>query len=101
MGMRVPDAIAVVKGGTGLRVAILTNILQPYRVAVFRELEKRCASLQLFVSHPVDGTLDPSAGQLQVVLQRSLHWSETQRHSHHFTQSLKIQFPYDTIAQLR
>jgi glycosyltransferase involved in cell wall biosynthesis len=75
--------------------------LQPYRVAVFRELEKRCASLQLFVSNPVDGTLDASAAQLQVVLQRSLHWSETQRHSHHFTQSLTIQFPYDTITQLR
>jgi glycosyltransferase involved in cell wall biosynthesis len=99
MGMRVPDAIA----STGVRVAILTNILQPYRVAVFRELERRCESLQLFVSNPVEEGLSACTGGygLQVVQQRSLRWRETERHAHGFKQSLDIQFPYDTITQLR
>src|SRR5260370_17360193 len=38
---------------------------------------------------------------LQVVQQKSFHWYETERHSHHFKQSLEIQFPYDTIIQLK
>ncbi len=81
MGMRGPEAMA------DLRVAVLTNILQPYRVAVFRELERQCASLQVLVSNPIEEAVAASAGQLQVVLQRSLN--------------LKIQFPYDAITQLR
>src|ERR1700676_1085322 len=103
MGMRVPDAIAGTREGTGLRVAILTNILHPDRVAVFRELEKRCASLKLFVSHPVEEGLSACTGGygLRVVQQRSLRWLETERHAHGFNQSLDIQFPYDTISQLR
>jgi glycosyltransferase involved in cell wall biosynthesis len=101
--MRVPDAIAGTRGSAGLRVAILTNILQPYRVAVFRELEKRCESLQLFVSNPVEEGLRACTGLngLRVIQQSSWRWHETERHSHGFKQSLDIQFPYDTIAQLR
>ena len=83
MGTRVPDAIA------GLRVAVLTNILQPYRVAVFRELERRCASLELFVSNPVEEDLKACACRygLRVVQQKSLQWGETERHGHGFKQS--------------
>src|SRR5258708_22489697 len=104
MGIRVREGIVGARGSCGgCRIAILTNILQPYRVAVFRELEKRCESLQLFVSTPVEEGLRAYAGQggLRVVQQRSVQWLETERHAHHFTQPLSIQFAYRTIAQFK
>jgi glycosyltransferase involved in cell wall biosynthesis len=87
----------------GRRIAILTNILQPYRVAVFRELRRRCDDLLVFVSTPLRERPNACAARdgLNVVQQRSLRWRETERHAHGFEQTLDIQFPYDTITQLR
>jgi glycosyltransferase involved in cell wall biosynthesis len=85
------------------RIALLTNFLPPYRLAVLRELERRCESLRIFVSTPIeDGPrmVSPKSG-LGIVQQRSVQWRETWRHTHRFTECLAIQFPYDTIAQLR
>jgi glycosyltransferase involved in cell wall biosynthesis len=85
------------------RIALLTNFLPPYRLAFLRELEKRCESLRIFVSTPAFD-MPPMVSQadgLQVVQQKSVQWRETQRHPHHFAQPLSIQFPYDTIAQLK
>jgi hypothetical protein len=42
-----------------------------------------------------------SQSGLRVCQQKSLQWRETWRHTHHFTERLAIQFPYDTIAQLK
>jgi len=85
------------------RIALLTNFLPPYRLAVLRELEKRCESLRIFVSTPIeDGSrMVSSQSGLGVFEQRSVQWLETQRHTHYFTERLAIQFPYDTVAQLR
>jgi glycosyltransferase involved in cell wall biosynthesis len=85
------------------RIALLTNFLPPYRLAVLRELERRCESLGIFVSTPIeDGPrMVSSQSGLRVCQQRSVQWRETWRHTHHFTERLAIQFPYDTIAQLK
>ena len=85
------------------RVALFTNFLPPYRLAVLRELERRCESLRIFASTPRESgpQMVPSHSGLRVLQQRSMQWQETQRHTHHFTDRLAIQFPYDTIAQLR
>jgi len=85
------------------RIALLTNFLPPYRLAFLRELERRCESLRIFVSTPLeDGPrmVSPKSG-LGIVQQRSVQWHQTSRHTHNFTDRLAIQFPYDTIAQLR
>jgi glycosyltransferase involved in cell wall biosynthesis len=91
------------QSGTGRRVAILTNILQPYRVAVFQELAKQCQSLQIFVSSPIEDRrrADAAPRGLRVVQQRSIEWRDTEHHAHRFTQPLQIQFPYDTLTQLK
>jgi glycosyltransferase involved in cell wall biosynthesis len=85
------------------RIALLTNFLPPYRLAVLRELERRCESLRIFVSTPIEEGLrmvSPESG-LGIVQQRSVQWHQTSRHTHHFTERLAIQYPCDTIAQLR
>jgi glycosyltransferase involved in cell wall biosynthesis len=79
-----------------MKIALLTNVLHPYRIPVLRELAKRCDELRVFVSGdtaPVDG--------LRIVRQKSLHWGEAWRHTHQFTDRLTIHFPYDTLPRLR
>jgi glycosyltransferase involved in cell wall biosynthesis len=85
------------------RIALLTNFLPPYRLAFLRELEKRCESLRILVSAPTadrPATVSPP-NSLQVVQQKSVQWRETERHPNRFVQPLSIQFPYDTLAQLK
>jgi glycosyltransferase involved in cell wall biosynthesis len=85
------------------RVALLTNFIPPYRVAVLKELERRCDSLQILVSSSMQEGLRwaPCHSDLPVTQQRCIHWQETWRHTHRFTERLDIHFPYDTISQLK
>ena len=85
------------------RIALLTNFLPPYRMGFLRELGNRCESLRIFLSTPNENRahMVPPPPNLEVIQQRSVQWKETERHGHHFTQLLSIDFPFDTLAQLR
>lgn len=83
------------------RVAVLVNVVPPYRVSLLEELSSRVGELRVFVS----ATSEPnrswavSWGQLDVVVQRSLMFSK-QWHSGTFRDTGYVHLPIDTLSQL-
>jgi hypothetical protein len=82
------------------RLALLTNIIPPYRIPLFRELSGRVSSMRIFISTPmeVDRPWRPDTGGLDVVLQRCMTRRRTSPHPHGFVERLSTHFPYDTLG---
>ena len=81
------------------RIALLTNLILPYRIPVLQELERKCKSLKVFISNPTEGGGQGWNG-VSVQIQKSLTWHSIWHHPQNFSERLSIQFPYDTIARL-
>jgi glycosyltransferase involved in cell wall biosynthesis len=87
----------------GLRVVLLTNFIPPYRLPLYEALARRVASLTVLVSTPVEGNRGwrPSAGDLDVRVQRTLSVRRAWRHPSGFADTTYVHVPIDTLAQLR
>jgi glycosyltransferase involved in cell wall biosynthesis len=84
------------------RVAFLANFIAPYQQAFFEELEGLVDDLRIFVSTPMEANRrwDPSWGELQVTVQRSLTFKRRSSHPKGYTETAFVHFPYDTLPRL-
>lgn len=84
------------------RIAILTNVLQPYRLPLLEEMQRRCEKLAIFVSSERDPVQD-KMGNPHFTICRQKLWTVNTKwtHPHDFTEQLAIQIPYDTYSQLQ
>jgi glycosyltransferase involved in cell wall biosynthesis len=83
------------------RIALLANYA-PYRVSLFRELERRCRRLDVMVPawrEPNRPWVVDSHG-LNMEIQRSFTVRQSSRHPQGFRESLSVVVPYDTIWRL-
>jgi glycosyltransferase involved in cell wall biosynthesis len=85
-----------------MRVALLTNFVPPYRLALYRELATRCSSFEIFVSAKTEAgrRWQVDWDGLPVRLQRTITLPGTWRHPNSFSEQIHIHVPYDTIARL-
>lgn len=85
-----------------MRVALLTNFIPPYRVALYEEIQRRCSDFRIFISAPTESNREwiPEWSTLPVRLQRNIALRGLWRHPNRFSEPLTIHVPYDTIPQL-
>jgi glycosyltransferase involved in cell wall biosynthesis len=86
----------------GLRVALLTNFIPPYRLPVYEALRDRVGELRVLVSVPREKNRDWPVewGRLDVRVQRTLSFSGKWSENGLFVEDVCIHFPYDTFFQL-
>jgi glycosyltransferase involved in cell wall biosynthesis len=86
----------------GLRLALLTNFIPPYRVPVFQELARRFGMFRVLISTTMeaDRFWAPESGGLDVHVQKNYTISVPWNHPSGFKEKIYIHFPYDTMAQL-
>ncbi len=91
-----------VAGLAGLRVALLTNFVAPYRVELLEALALRVGQLRVFVSTRMepDRAWQPQHGSLDLVVQRTLTFRRSHRRACGVSQRLFIHVPWDTLAVL-
>lgn len=82
------------------RLALLTNIVAPYRLPVFEALREHVGQLKIFVSAPTStsGLWPDEYGTLDVTVQR--HWTLASKWRHAayaFDEPLDVFVPYDTL----
>ncbi len=84
------------------RVALLTNFVAPYRVALLEALAARVGRLRVFVSTRMepDRAWQPQHGTLDVVVQRTLTFNDSHRRPGGISQRLFLHVPWDTLAVL-
>ena len=84
------------------RVALLTSYIAPYRTALFKDLERCCRELKIFVLQPVESSRGWSVDwkDLPVQQQRSVSVPGARSHPQGFREREPIHIPYDTIPQL-
>jgi len=85
------------------RLAILTNMIPPYRRPVLACLSKRYAHLRVLVSTPLEPNRSWGLNWegLDVVLQKTITVRGKWRHPKGFEEPLFIHVPIDTVAQLK
>jgi len=84
------------------RIAILTNVIQPYRLPLLEEMQRRCEKLAVFVSSEGDPVQDKTGTPPFSICRQKLWTVKTKwTHPHDFTEQLTIQIPYDTYSQLQ
>lgn len=85
-----------------LRVALLTNFVAPYRVALFEALASRLRHLRVFVSTPMepDRAWSVQHGALDVTVQRTVTLRRRHRRPGGISQHLFIHLPLDTLPRL-
>ena len=85
------------------RIAILTNVIAPYRLPLLEELHRRFEKLAVFVTSAPGLVKEERGDDPSLGIRQQRHWTINTRwvHPHHFTEQLAIQIPYDTFSQLR
>jgi glycosyltransferase involved in cell wall biosynthesis len=85
-----------------VRVALLTNILPNYRVALLERLQSMVSELQIFLSARTESNREApvSWGSLDVCVQRSISWSRRFVNVHGFEDVTHTHIPIDTYWQL-
>ena len=83
------------------RIAVLTNVVLPYRIALVQELQQRFEDLRIFVSSLTGPEQTASDSSLPICQQRTWTINTKWRHPHRFTDDVAIRIPYDTWSQLR
>ena len=84
------------------RVALVTNIVPPYRLPLFENVRDRVGQLRVFTSVPTarSGLWPDEYGTLDVTVQRLWTISSVWRHPYAFREPLDVLIPYDTLWQL-
>lgn len=85
-----------------VRVALLTNFVQPYRLPLYRALAARVEALRVFISTPMEANRRwiPDWQGLDVALQKTVTLTRPWKHPHGFSEDVYVHLPYDTVAQL-
>lgn len=86
----------------GLRVALLTNFVPPYRLPLLEAMRERVGALRVLISTPMERNRGwrPEWGDLDVVVQRGLSFTRQWRNGS-FSEPLELHVPLDTIPRLR
>ena len=86
-----------------MRVALLTNVIAPYRLPLLEELQCRVDELHVFLSTRMesDRHWEVDWGKLSVTVQRCVTWDGHYRDPLGFDRQLQIHCPYDTLPQLK
>lgn len=83
-------------------VALLTNFVPPYRLALFRALEREVRKLTIFVSTPMeaDRPWQAANGGLDIRPLRSLSLPYRRRHPDGFSEALTLHLSLDLLPRL-
>ena len=86
-----------------LRVVLLTNLIAPYTLPVWRELSRSVGSVHFLFSTAMhaDRGWVPNCDGLNVRIQRSLSTIMRRQQAAGFTDDVPVDFPYDTLLWLR
>jgi glycosyltransferase involved in cell wall biosynthesis len=92
----------VPKSALPVRVALLSNILPNYRVALLEQLQSMVTDLRIFISARTESNRGNPAswGSLDVCVQRSISWSRRFINVHGFEDITHTHVPVDTYLQL-
>jgi glycosyltransferase involved in cell wall biosynthesis len=84
------------------RVALCTNFLPPYRLAVLKMLANAFQSFRVLVSTEMeeDRPWTADCGGMPVIRQRTISLKNSTRHPNGFNQSQTVHIPYDTCSLL-
>ena len=84
------------------RVALLTNILLRHNVAVLEALRPKLREFRIFLSavNEPDRKMPVHWGSLDIVVQKSVRWSQSFTNVYGYKDVSHIQVPYDTLTQL-
>jgi glycosyltransferase involved in cell wall biosynthesis len=86
-----------------IRVALLTNYLNPHRLHLVEQVAPSVRKLRVFLS----GTEDkmhgfmPSWNLLDVTIERSLRWTSRFRNVHGYEDASEIHLPYNVLFEMR
>ena len=86
-----------------IRVAFVTHVLSPHRLALMECVASGLADFMVFLSEAEDKLhkFPPPRGTLQVTLQRSVNWQHKFRNVHGYKDVSHVHMPIDTYSQLR
>src|SRR5439155_15489869 len=86
----------------GVRLALLTNFIPPYRVPLFRELQARLGEFRVLISTPMerDRSWQPEWAGLAVTVQRTVTITRHHAHPHGVAELRPLHVPYDTLWRL-
>jgi glycosyltransferase involved in cell wall biosynthesis len=84
------------------KVFLLTNIIPPYYISVFRHLRDGLETFRIFVSTPMEPNRDwkPAWGDLPVTVQKCWSYETNWGHEQGFTDRVWRHIPYDTLPLL-
>ena len=84
------------------KVALLTNFIPPYRVALFKELKSSISEFQIYLSTMMESNRSwPSHGyDLKYRLQKTLTLKRKWKHPGGFKETIYVHVPYDTLGLL-
>lgn len=85
-----------------LRVALLTNIIPPFRRPLFQEISRRCKQLRVFISTPMESNREWSVDWdgLDVTVQRTATLTRRIGHNSSCDEQQFVHFPIDTLPAL-
>lgn len=85
------------------RVALLTNIIPPYRLSLYRCLQQSIGELRIYLSQTMESNRawPVEWKDLPVVIQRTVTLRRTWRHPGGFAEAMDLHLPLDTLALLR
>ncbi len=85
-----------------LRVALLTNIIPPFRNPLFQELSRRCKQFRVFLSTPMEANRrwQVDWAGLDVTLQRTATLTRRIGHNASADEQQFVHFPIDTVPAL-
>jgi glycosyltransferase involved in cell wall biosynthesis len=87
---------------SGLRLALLTNFIPPYRLPLFLQLARHTSAFRVMISTTMeaDRFWNPEFGGLDVCVQRTFTLHSVRKHPSGFRDTGYVHFPYDTIPRL-
>lgn len=85
-----------------LRVALLTNFVQPYRLPFFQAIARKVSAFTVFIATPMEANRpwQTDHQSLDVVQQKSFTWTGGWRHPRGFAEDVFVHVPYDTLWRL-
>jgi glycosyltransferase involved in cell wall biosynthesis len=86
----------------GLRIALLTNIIPPFRRPLFEAIGKQCSHLRVFLSTPMEPNRDWRVDWegLDVTVQRTATLTRRIGHNSSSDERQFVHFPIDTVPAL-
>lgn len=89
-------------GSCHLRVALLTNIIPPFRKPLFQELSRRCKQFRVFISTPMESNRQWQVNWegLDVIVQRTVTLIRRIGHNSSSDERQFVHFPVDTVPAL-